>query len=84
LVNSAPLSEAMREKYLAEGAVQVEFLSGLRPPDELQSANSFRLICAELLNQDGLARHDPHKLARALIDLHTCESSPACEIEVSH
>ncbi|MEW6211804.1 MAG: gluconeogenesis factor YvcK family protein [Acidobacteriota bacterium] len=74
LVNSAPLSEAMRQKYLAEGSVQVEFLSGLRPPDEF--ANSFRLICADLLNEEGLARHDPHKLARALLDLHITEPSP--------
>lgn len=76
LVNSAPLSDAMRQKYLAEGAVQVEFTSGLRPPAQLQSTTGFRLICANLLNEDGLARHDPHKLARALLDLHLSEPSP--------
>ncbi len=77
LVNSAPLSDAMRQKYLAEGAVQVEFTSGLRPPAQLQStANGFRLICADLLNEDGLARHDPRKLAHALLELHLSEQTP--------
>ncbi len=73
MVNSAPLSKAVHDKYLADGAVQVEFESGPKPPEDF--GRGFRLVCADLLNEDDLARHDPVKLARALLDLYWVEGS---------
>ncbi|HET9528845.1 MAG TPA: gluconeogenesis factor YvcK family protein, partial [Blastocatellia bacterium] len=64
IVNSAPINDALREKYLADGAVQVEFKSGTHARldgDTLIQAGSiaiprsgFRLILGDLLNEDGV------------------------------
>lgn len=80
VVNTAPINNELREKYLADGAAQVEIGpeigNGLR--DELQQvvgkttnrAHFFRLICRDVIHEDGLVRHDPAKLARLLLELH--------------
>jgi uncharacterized cofD-like protein len=83
IVNTAPLSAEIREKYLAEGSVQVEFESSLGGPGEIRAFGSreFRLVCADLLSHDGLARHDAPKLARALLDIYNCERrKPLAEV----
>jgi uncharacterized cofD-like protein len=83
LVNSAPISADLREKYLADGSVQVEFKSetaiSFAPNSEIvvnieeHSAHRFQIIRGDLLNESGLVRHDPHKLARMIVDLYVAE-----------
>lgn len=80
LVNTAPINDELREKYLADQAAQVELGpaigGGLR--DELQQVfiertnrtHCFRVICRDVLHEDGLVRHDPAKLARLLLEIH--------------
>jgi uncharacterized cofD-like protein len=61
LMNTAPVTEAVRERYAAEGA-QVLQLGGAG--DDLRG----RIRSAPLL-QEGQARHDPGALAQALVTL---------------
>lgn len=79
LVNTASISDELREKYSADGAAQVDFGSVLRSgvEDEAQQAlietgqrtHSFRIVCRDVLHEDGLVRHDPEKLARLLLEI---------------
>ena len=84
IVNTTPISTALREKYLADGAAQVEFKS-LDPgifDDELRPSfvesgerlHAFQLICRDLLQEDGLVRHDPDKLARLVLEIRHAEN----------
>jgi uncharacterized cofD-like protein len=87
LVNAAPISDELREKYLAEGAAQVEcgaaFGAGLGSglDGELQNVcveaadrtHCFRVSYRDVLHEDGLLRHDPTKLARVLLEIHQTE-----------
>ena len=82
LANSAPINAELREKYLADGAAQVEFDSlMLSGSDELHEAflgtpdgrHSFGVICRDILHEDGLVRHDPDKLASLLLEIHKAE-----------
>ena len=82
LVNSTPISAESREKYLADGSVQVDFKStgaaivsplaetvvklGANPP-------RFRTVRGDLLCEKDVVRHDPHKLARMVMDLYLGE-----------
>jgi len=80
LVNTAPINDELRDKYLADGAAQVEL--GLAIGDGLRNeqqqvviektnrTHCFRLICRDVLHEDGLVRHEPAKLARLLIEVH--------------
>jgi uncharacterized cofD-like protein len=87
LVNSTPISAELREKYLADGSVQVEFkqetVQPFAPNCETvvsigeHSAPRFRIIRGDLLNENGLVRHDPGKLARLIMDLYVAEISEA-------
>lgn len=80
LVNTAPINDELREKYLADGAAQVELGpaigDGLRNDQEpvfIEKTNRthcFRLMCRNVLHEDGLVRHDPAKLARLLLEIH--------------
>jgi len=80
LVNTAPISRDLREKYLADGAAQVEYDSleggglegGLHETilETGERAHTIRLIGRDVLHEDGLVRHDPDKLARLLLDIH--------------
>lgn len=82
-MNTAPISAALREKYLADGAAQVEFDSLARKgfEDELHAAfietpervHAFQLICRDMLHEDGLVRHDPDKLARLILEIRQAE-----------
>jgi uncharacterized cofD-like protein len=83
LVNTSPISEELREKYLADGAAQVEFDSLTREGfeeeitqatlDTPERTRSFQLLCRDVLHEDGLVRHDPNKLARLLLEIHQTE-----------
>jgi uncharacterized cofD-like protein len=78
VVNTAPIGASLREKYLADGAAQVEFESVLRHPSMARigtpgRVRAFQLVCREVLQEDGLVRHDPDKLARLILELHRPE-----------
>jgi len=83
-VNMAPIGEELREKYLADGAAQVELGSSLLcgPQNEPElvivetskGTHSFRILCRDVLHEDGLVRHDPAKLARLLLEIHQTET----------
>lgn len=83
LVNTSLISEELRGKYLADGAAQVAFdslASGRFEEEPIQAkldtsdrTHCFQLLCRDLLHEDGLVRHDPHKLARLLLDVRQTE-----------
>ena len=83
IVNTAPIRAALREKYVADGAAQVEFDSLAQNgfEDELndafiempERAHAFQLICRDVLHEDGLVRHDPDKLARLVLEIRQAE-----------
>ncbi|HSE96953.1 MAG TPA: hypothetical protein VLD57_01705, partial [Blastocatellia bacterium] len=85
IVNSARINDTLREKYLADGAVQVEFepavseSPGVGPAPALNtiptSRRQFKLITGDLLNENDVVRHDPHKLARLLLEIHSSEET---------
>lgn len=73
VANAAPVSPELREKYLAEGATQVAFKS--EPSDHLEVTLGsgrkvrLRLVCEDLIGRGDVVRHDPHKLARLILEL---------------
>jgi uncharacterized cofD-like protein len=73
IVNTGLASPKLLEKYLAEGATQVIFKS--EPADHLEVALGsgrkarLRLVCGDFIGRGELARHDPHKLARLIVEL---------------
>jgi 2-phospho-L-lactate transferase/gluconeogenesis factor (CofD/UPF0052 family) len=79
VVNTVPIGEEIRKKYLADGAAQVE-LGSLVPGalgflETSDGPHSFRIVCRDVLHQDGLVRHDPDKLARTLLEIYQTERS---------
>ena len=89
VANSASVHRPLREKYLAEGAVQVKFGLDPQPPFsgtqrvvvDLNNLNRrVCVICADLLCEGELVRHDPGKLARLVLDIHRNEGNTALEI----
>ena len=77
IVNSAPINTGLRNKYLADGAVQVAFARRLdRSPDipaDFRTGTgsgdkTISVLYADLLSERDLVRHDPQKLARLVID----------------
>lgn len=85
VVNSAPINFALREKYLADGAVQVEFNSHLgREMDiDAKSHRKISIVCDDLLNENDLVRHDPHRLASLVLKIHRMEKVTALSIKSS-
>jgi len=82
LVNSAAINPALRAKYFADGAVQVEFDSarvrtGRCEVMEIEGVNRRRVavISDNLLSEHEVVRHDPHRLARALLNIHRIENT---------
>jgi uncharacterized cofD-like protein len=92
IVNAAAISAELREKYLADGSVPVEFKTEAVPAFTQACetiikigeplAHPFEVVRGDLLNENGLVRHDPHKLARMIMDLYLAErikpNQPAC------
>jgi uncharacterized cofD-like protein len=84
IVNTTPISLELREKYLTDGAAQVEFksLAGSSIENELHPAfietsegiHTFQLMSRDVLHEDGLVRHDPDKLARLVLEIPQAES----------
>ncbi len=87
IVNSAPITSALREKYLADGAVQVAFGSTSALGDDPQpvlftgqgAEAQVRVICGDLLNENDVVRHDPDKLANLLLELYQSETASATD-----
>ncbi|HEY6334073.1 MAG TPA: uridine diphosphate-N-acetylglucosamine-binding protein YvcK, partial [Blastocatellia bacterium] len=69
IINSAPISRALRQKYLREGSVQVKSSKKgwLGDPSDLPTARRPKIISGDMLNEKDVVRHDPHKLANILI-----------------
>lgn len=63
VLNSTPVSRSLLEKYRAEGADQV-----VNDVDEI-GALGIRCVSEDLLEEDGVARHNPDRLARAVLSL---------------
>jgi len=62
VVNSRPLSPALRRRYAAQGAEPVA--------NDLERIHALRVkpICADLLLEDRVARHDAARLAKLILD----------------
>lgn len=82
VVNSAAINPALREKYLEDGAVQVEYdaapvRTGLRDVLEIAAASRRRIavVSGDLLSEHEVVRHDPHRLARVLLNIHRLENA---------
>lgn len=81
LVNTAPISDESREKYFADGATQVkfelgtcaDFATGQRAISGM-NGQPVQFVCGDVLIEDGVVRHDPHKLAKLLLNT----SRPEC------
>ena len=71
VVNEARINPALREKYLAEGAVQVSLERGKRTGEGVGQAGGYRLITGDLLSENDVVRHDPRKLAELLLSIYT-------------
>ena len=77
VINSAPISRKLRQKYLTEGAVQVKLTKRGWPPANLEIVNGRervapgrpKIISGDLLNENDVVRHAPAKLADLLIDI---------------
>ncbi|HKA20595.1 MAG TPA: YvcK family protein [Blastocatellia bacterium] len=80
VINSTPISAELKQKYLDDGAAQVEFdatlLAGF--DGSVQSSRGalggkvggFQLISSDLLQEEHLVRHDPDKLGRLVLEIH--------------
>jgi uncharacterized cofD-like protein len=78
LVNSAPISRNLRQKYLAEGSVQVRLARKSRMRDSGPGImndgddalpGGIKVISGALLNENDVVRHDPNKLADLLMHI---------------
>ena len=74
VVNTAPIGKKLLAKYFADGAAQVEMSSmsaeGSAFLKTSDGTHRFRIVCRDVLHQDGLVRHDPDKLARLLLEIY--------------
>jgi uncharacterized cofD-like protein len=79
LANAHPISEALRERYLEEGAVQVRlgFGAGDALPETGDrdvnvpglSGRTTRLVSLDVIDETAVVRHDASKLARVVLDI---------------
>lgn len=85
IVNIASIHGDLREKYLADGAVQVEFdaVAGCPagPPVELRLGKApdtrrVLVMCDNLVSEHNVVRHDPQRLARLLLSIHQRHLTP--------
>lgn len=72
LVNSTSISEELRARYLADGSIQVgiDESAGRRATRIAPASGNSRIIGRDLLSESGFVRHDPQKLARALLEIY--------------
>jgi uncharacterized cofD-like protein len=80
LVNSALIGDGLRARYLVDGSAQVgiDEFSGRRVTEITGENGTSKIVARDLLNENGFARHDPQKLARALLEIYrSAKASPA-------
>jgi uncharacterized cofD-like protein len=87
LVNSTPINAALREKYLADSAVQVGFDSMLQSSIQegaqevfnisSKSVSRFKIVCRDLLNENDVVRHDHAKLAALVMEIYQTKKAAA-------
>jgi uncharacterized cofD-like protein len=77
VANSAKISDHLREKYLADGAAQVDLgslvdsnVAGVQGATRL---HRFCVLVRDVLHEDDLVRHNPAKLARLLLEIYESE-----------
>lgn len=79
LANATPISEDLLDKYLLEGAAQVQLGSAFDLLDDrlqqlvskkTQQVHNFRLLYRDVLHENRLVRHDPTKLARLVMEIY--------------
>jgi uncharacterized cofD-like protein len=77
LVNSTRVSPALSGKYRSEGADQVEMAQGGTIFGRVANTgpigigpSRFSVLAADLLSENDVVRHDPHKLARLVLEVH--------------
>jgi len=88
VINSAPISRSLRQKYLREGAVQVK-LTKKESNGSSKTGGAYEgtqtdslgtrvptVIKGDLLNENDVVRHDPNKLASLLIQILASRNSP--------
>jgi uncharacterized cofD-like protein len=73
VVNSTPISAKLRQKYLAEGSVQVDLQRRRNRragrSNSVAAGPGYEIISCDLLSEDGVVRHDTDKLTRLLLSL---------------
>jgi uncharacterized cofD-like protein len=79
LVNSALISEELRARYLADGSVQVGLDEARRAAEAAGSSGNTGIVAKDLLHESGVVRHDPGKLANALLEIYSSEKLSSCE-----
>lgn len=86
LVNSALISEELRERYLVDGSVQVGLDEpAARSASRPEGLTGFSTVVArDLLHERGVVRHDPRKLANALIEIHRSQKLASIEPTILH
>lgn len=70
IANSGLISEELRVRYLAEGSVQVAFDASGRASENEQLPALSRIVASDLLHESGVVRHDPNKLANAVLEIY--------------
>jgi hypothetical protein len=81
LVNSALISDELRARYLADGSVQLG-LDGPAGSCATKAAGASGLagiVARDLLNESGVVRPDPAKLANALLEIYSSKKLSSIE-----
>jgi uncharacterized cofD-like protein len=85
IVNIAPIHVELRDKYLADGALPVEFAGardcaiGLPVKIRIGAApdsRSLLVMCDNLVSERHVVRHDPQHLAQLLLSIHQRHLTP--------
>jgi 2-phospho-L-lactate transferase/gluconeogenesis factor (CofD/UPF0052 family) len=63
VINNMPIWEEQRKKYAEEGAEQIDVDNIAK----LSTTYGVRLVCANLLSEGEMVRHDPERLAAAVL-----------------
>lgn len=90
IINSQLVSEALRQKYLADGAVQVR----LEQPVEIEAGSGrgylklpqtrqpIPILCRDLIEEKDTVRHHPIKLSQAIFEAYWSGQAPETRPEV--
>lgn len=93
IINAAPIHAELRDKYLADGAVQVEFagrsLCDGDLPVEIRAGvapdnRSLLVLCDNLVSEHNVVRHDAQRLAGLLLNIHQRHLTPPLSFSDAH